>query len=199
MLKTMILTMLTVIVLAATPVWAAAKPNLVLIMMDDLDAPSAQQMPQTLQLIANQGVTFDRAYATATLCLPARATFFTGRYPHTTGMRNGGHKKFHQLHLDVESLGPWLQKAGYQTAFFGKYVNDYPRGAPNTFVPPGWSRWVGATFEQFYSQYDYGMNEDGTLVSYGHTPADYFTDVLSRKSIEFLDTATAAVPAKPLP
>ena len=41
MLKTMILTMLTVIVLAATPVWAAAKPNLVLIMMDDLDAPSA--------------------------------------------------------------------------------------------------------------------------------------------------------------
>ena len=81
MLKTMILTMLTVIVLAATPVWAAAKPNLVLIMMDDLDAPSAQQMPQTLQLIANQGVTFDRAYATATLCLPARATFFTGRYP----------------------------------------------------------------------------------------------------------------------
>ena len=40
-----------------------------------------------------------------------------------------------------------MQEAGYQTAYFGKYLNGYPDGDP-THVPPGWDEWYGKLNEQ---------------------------------------------------
>jgi arylsulfatase A-like enzyme len=37
-----------------------------------------------------------------------------------------------------------------------------------------------------YSQYDYTLNENGKLVSYGHTPQDYGTDVYAKKANDFI-------------
>ncbi|MFO1070207.1 MAG: sulfatase [Geminicoccaceae bacterium] len=175
---------------------SAAKPNLVVIMLDDLDAAAVQQMPGTLAQVAQAGLTFDRAYTVEPTCFPSRAAFFTGRYPHSTGMRVGGYAKFVTAGLEANTLGPWLQQAGYYTAFAGKYINDYPRRKTDTYVPAGWNRWAAGLYEDFYAQYNYRMNEDGVVVSYGAAPTDYFTDVLSRKAVDFIADAKAR--AKPL-
>ena len=65
----------------------------------------------------------------------------------------------------------------------GKYLNGYgnqPR------VPAGWSEWH-ATAPDDQRVYDFTMNNNGTLVKYGHDPADYKQDVLSEKAVDFVD------------
>jgi arylsulfatase A-like enzyme len=68
-------------------------PNVVVIMVDEQKANSlslyGNPLVQTpnLDRLADEGVLFDRAYATCPLCVPARVSLMTGRYPHTTGSR----------------------------------------------------------------------------------------------------------------
>jgi len=65
-------------------------------------------------------------------------------------------------------------------------------------VPPGWDAWQ--TFVQDGDQpgsdavyYDYTLNENGTLIPYGHADADYSTDLLKKRTLRFI-TANAALP-----
>ena len=62
--------------------------------------------------LADEGVTFSRAYCTAPLCTPARMSIFTGRYPHDHGMvTNGGPMHQPRPGLDLmrypEGPGTW--------------------------------------------------------------------------------------------
>jgi arylsulfatase A-like enzyme len=43
-----------------------------------------------------------------------------------------------------------------------------------------------------YPEFNYRMNENGTIRDYGNQPSDYLTDVLARKGTAFIDSATAA-------
>jgi hypothetical protein len=61
---------------------------------------------------------------------------------------------------------------------------------PDTYVPPGWNQWDVAGFG--YPEFDYRLNENGRLQSYGHRPADYLTDVLAAKGVAFINSAAAA-------
>ena len=66
-----------------------------------------------------------------------------------------------------------LRPLGYRTAMMGKYLNGY---LPKTrHVPPGWTTWDVAG--NGYGEFNYNLNENGTLVHYGAPPADYLTDV----------------------
>ncbi len=58
-----------------------------------------------------------------------------------------------------------------------------------THVPPGWTEWY-ATFSNQY--FDYQINANGKLVSYGSEAADYQTDVLSKKSVSFIRRSAKA-------
>src|SRR5262249_19742976 len=67
-----------------------AKPNIIFILTDDLSWNLVQYMPHVLQM-QKDGVTFANAFVTDSLCCPSRASIFTGRYPHDTGIfRNAG-------------------------------------------------------------------------------------------------------------
>src|SRR4029078_10920323 len=72
---------------ASTPTPTTARPNIVFIVTDDLDADEAARLPHTQTLIAREGANFTAAYASTPLCAPSRAAILTGRYPHTTGVR----------------------------------------------------------------------------------------------------------------
>ena len=94
---------------------------------------------------------------------------------------------------DTATLATWLDSAGYTNALVGKYLNRYPWGR-GPFTPPGWDRWVGYTGSDNAPYYNYSLVEDGTVVNYGSTPADYSTDVLSKKATDFISSVPAEQP-----
>ena len=166
---------------------AETRPNVVVIETDDQTVESMKVMRNVNSLIGDQGTTFTRSFVNYSLCCPSRATFLTGQYAHnhrvwTNTAPDGGFDRFESLHAH-NNLAVWLQDAGYHTALIGKYLNQYENQPP---VPPGWSEWH-ATAPEPYRAYDYTLNNNGTLVNYGHRPADYEQDVLTRKAVDFVD------------
>ncbi|HXH98745.1 MAG TPA: sulfatase [Sphingobacteriaceae bacterium] len=127
-----------------------------------------------LDRIANEGAHFENAFVTTALCSPSRASILTGQYAHT-----------HTV-VDNEAAAPkslsyfpqYLQKAGYQTSFFGKWHMGGDSGEPR----PGFNRWVSFNGQGVY--YNPKMNIDGKAVAYKDSA--YITDVLTDLSIDWL-------------
>ncbi|NYJ03573.1 arylsulfatase A-like enzyme [Nocardioides thalensis] len=130
----------------------ATKPNIVVITLDDMRADDLQWMPRTRALIGDQGVTFEHAYSSYPLCCPARSSFLTGQHAHNHEVWSHLEPYGFKTLRDAEALPVWLQDAGYDTVFFGKYLNGYgvqpaPDGSAadsRRYIPPGWSDWQGA-------------------------------------------------------
>jgi len=167
----------------------AARPNIILVLTDDLDYASAQKMPELRSLLIEEGVSFENAFVSYPLCCPSRATILTGLYAHNHGVKGndspyGGFQKFHAQGQEENTIAALLQGSGYRTALFGKYLNNYPGDDP-TYVPPGWDEWHAVETEStVYSEYE--LNENGEVVSYGNKTRNYLTDVLSSKAIEYV-------------
>jgi N-acetylglucosamine-6-sulfatase len=162
-------------------------PNVVVIESDDQTVESMRVMNNVNSLIGDQGATFKNNFVNYSLCCPSRATFLTGQYEHNHGVLgntppNGGFGRFEALHAN-NNLAVWLQDAGYYTGMIGKYLNGYSNNPP---VPPGWSEWHAAAPND-QGVYDYTLNENGELVHYGQTPADFKQDVLTGKAVDFVD------------
>jgi N-acetylglucosamine-6-sulfatase len=166
------------------------QPNVIFILTDDLDFASAQKMPNLRSLLVEEGTSFEKAFASQSLCCPSRATILTGQYAHNHDIkgnkpRDGGFQKFRNEGLEENTIAVRLQEGGgYRTAYFGKYLNGYPGAEPASYVPPGWDEWHGKLLESLY--YDYAINHNGEVVAYGSETEDYFTDVLSRQATEYV-------------
>ncbi len=134
------LTLLT-IVLATPSITSAAglarqngkkgRPNILFIMADDHGYQAlscyGSRVNQTpnLDRLAREGMRFDRCYVTNSICGPSRAVILTGKYSHLNGFKNNG-DRFDGSQQTVAKL---LQKAGYQTAMFGKWhLKSTPTG-----------------------------------------------------------------------
>lgn len=187
---------------------AAGKPNIVLIMADDLDVTASEYweradragkddpLKKTRALIRDQGITFANAFAPNPICCPSRASLLTGRFGHNTGVLTnsgdqGGRATFANRGGEAHSLAPWLQGHGYRTAIVGKYLNGISETP--TVIPPGWSDWFVFVdnFVNEYKGYDYLVNENGTVVYRGWDEDDYSTDYVRNRSLEFIDEAAA--------
>ena len=71
--------------------------------------------------IAEDGLIVDGCYTACPLCQPSRAAFWTGRYPHETGVLSNGRKWPEKgIPADMPTLGETFQRAGWQTVHFGK-------------------------------------------------------------------------------
>lgn len=165
---------------------SAQRPNIIFILSDDEDVALHAHMPKTKALLHDSGTTFDNYFVTYALCCPSRATTLRGQYPHNTRIEGnapptGGYQKFRSLGHDSSTVATWLKGAGYHTAMFGKYMNGYQ---PGVGAPAGWSEWYGVG--NGYPSYDYTMNENGTLVHYGHRPQDFLVDVIAHKAAEVI-------------
>jgi N-acetylglucosamine-6-sulfatase len=166
------------------------RPNVLVLMTDDQTLRSLEVMPNVRRLIGGEGTTFERSFVSFSLCCPSRATFYTGQYAHNhTILGNqppvGGYDKLDKR----EWLPVWLQRAGYRTVHLGKFLNGYgSQGSAPTEVPPGWSEWYGSVDPSTYRFYDYTLNENGALVTYGANgdPAFYQTDFYARRASELI-------------
>ncbi len=170
---------------------ATARPNIVLILADDMRKDDLKYMPKTRSVLKAKGMSFQNAFVSDALCCPSRATIMRGQYAHNTGVWNisgsrGGWQTYRANGLERDNVATRLDAAGYRTALIGKYLNGY---SATTSRPPGWDRWFAHTGNIRY--YDYKMNDDGTVRRFGSSNADYETDVIANRAKTFIGTAAA--------
>ncbi len=169
----------------------ATRPNILLITADDAAIGDLDHMPQLKQYVADQGITVENALAPTPICVPARASLLTGQYSHNHGAvtiegEGGGFDAF----ADNDTLPVWLQTAGYDTLFVGKYLNGYGEDDP-TYVPPGWTDWQATVDPSTYNFEKPQINHNGEVTEH----EQYSTDLLRDLSVdEINDPARAAKP-----
>ena len=177
-------------------------PNIVLILTDDqrsdtLGTPGAA-LPNIQSELMDHGISFSNSFVVNSLCCPSRSSILTGKYSHTTGvykneMPNGGYKSFNA----TSTVATWLHGAGYRTGLIGKYLNGYKTANAAT-IPPGWDRWFvlaqGKTDTESAYYLNYSVSDQGALVSYGGTDADYSTDVFASQADSFIRTTSGSQP-----
>jgi arylsulfatase A-like enzyme len=137
------LTALSILVaLACRPAIGADRPNILLVLVDDLGwkdlhcQGNARLDTPNIDRLAEQGMLFTDAYAASPVCSPTRAATLTGWAP--ARLRITNHipdqerftpkdakllpaKMINQLPLERTTIAERLKKAGYATAFFGKW------------------------------------------------------------------------------
>jgi len=112
--------------LLATASSAIGRPNVLFIMSDDHAAHAigayrgrlAELDPTpNIDRLAAEGMLFEQAFATNSICTPSRATLLTGQYSHVNGVRtlNGA------LPPSRQALANQMRRAGYETAMVGKW------------------------------------------------------------------------------
>ncbi|KAI8717615.1 Sulfatase domain-containing protein [Fusarium sp. LHS14.1] len=111
---------------------AKAKPNIILILVDDQDVhmESLKHMPLLKQHMADEGTLYQSHYCTTAICCPARVSILTGKMSHNTNVTDivapyGGYPKFISQGLNDNYLPVWLQDAGYSTYYAGKLFNAH--------------------------------------------------------------------------
>jgi N-acetylglucosamine-6-sulfatase len=171
--------LMLVVVPGAFAIGAPAKPNIVFILVDDLrwDDLGCAGHPFSrtphIDRIAGEGARFRNAFAITPLCSPSRASILTGEYAHTHGIVDNTDRS-RQSHR-LKTFPQELQKAGYQTAFFGKWHmgND---SSPR----PGFDRWF--CLQGQGTSFDPIVNDDGhDIQTHG-----YVTDILNQKTLAFI-------------
>jgi len=173
----------------ALPTVDGIKPrNVVFVLTDDhrYDAMGFMGHPfletPHMDRLAKGGINFTAGYVTTSLCSPSRASILTGQYAHT--------------HRVVDNNNPvpegtiffpqYLQAAGYNTAFFGKWHmgggSDDPR--------PGFDRWVSFRGQGHYLPHPSGLNVDGKRVERkGH-----ITDEITDYCVDWINEQTGDKP-----
>jgi N-acetylglucosamine-6-sulfatase len=178
---------------AGAQIVPGAKPNIIVLLTDDQESRSMRVMKIAAKKLKRNGVTLKHYYDNFPLCCPARTTLFTGQYAHNHGVLSnvppdGGYGVFNELHGD-NYLPIWLQAAGYQTSYIGKFENGYaepdPYGTTPTDVPKGWNDWhvLAPSRAQYFN---YTLNQNGSLRQYSDAPEDYSTDVFTQKARNFI-------------
>lgn len=118
------------IVVASSTMLAAEKPNVIVVMADDLGIGDVSPMNSDckiktphLQKMADEGLTFFDAHTPSSVCTPTRYGLLTGRYNWRSRLARGvlsGTSK-HLIPADRATLGHLMQGAGYHTSMIGKW------------------------------------------------------------------------------
>ena len=84
----------------------------------------------------------------------------------TASSGNFAPEGYYGLKDRVNTLPAWLEKSGYHTALIGKYLNGYGARDPNE-VPPGYTDWHGALDLSAYDYFNFTLNHNGKLKTWG--------------------------------
>jgi N-acetylglucosamine-6-sulfatase len=136
----------------------------------------------TLDRLAREGTHFRNAFVTTALCSPSRASIFTGLYAHQHKVVDNNHPIPPGLIFYPE----YLQAAGYDTAFVGKWHMGEEGDAPQ----PGFDHWVSFRGQGSYLPSADGLNVDGRRVP----QKGYITDELTDYALDWIGRRPAGRP-----
>jgi N-acetylglucosamine-6-sulfatase len=152
--------------------------NILFILIDDMrfDSMSCMGHPflktPNLDRMAENGILFENGFVTTSLCSPSRASILTGQYAHIHGVLDNATL----LPAGTETFPAALQKAGYETAFIGKWhmggSTDEPR--------PGFDHWVSFRGQGTYTNPTFNVDGD-RLRREG-----YVTDLITEYCVNWL-------------
>lgn len=182
-MKALALTPFALILFIAThPASAADRPNMIVINVDELrwDGLGITGHPFVdtphIDRIAREGMLMKNSFVVTPLCGPSRGCLMTGQYAHTNGSYKNTAPKGHTKLLKTYPM--LFQKAGYKTAFIGKWTTG--RNADKT-PHPGFDRWFCSGVNRDYKM-DPVVNVDGEWVPFkGHA-----TDIDSAEAVRFI-------------
>lgn len=156
--------------------------NVVFILTDDhrydaLGFLKGQPFLQTpnLDRLAREGAHLKNAFVTTALCSPSRASILTGRYAHAHRIVDNNTA----IPKGTAFFPQQLQKAGYKTAFIGKWHMGGESDAPQ----PGFDKWISFRGQGTYLPHPNGLNIDGNRVP----QKGYITDELTGYAVEWIN------------
>lgn len=188
---------------AGLPASAAAKPNVIVIVADDLGWPdlgvqgAADLQTPNIDSLARNGVRFTSGYVTAPLCSPSRAGLMTGRCQQRFGHEvNPGptleHNPAFGLPVTESTIADRMRELGYATGWVGKSH----LGGTAAYHPlqRGFDSFFGfIEGEHHYVLPGFPTNQIDPIVS-NTTPVaetDYLTDAFSRDAVGFIQSHAA--------
>lgn len=147
------LILVLVLLIIARPLDAQDRPNVLFIISDDLNTNIGPYMDiknhtPNLDRLADEGVSFTRAYSQYPVCGPSRASLMSGLYPETNGVTDNGFKgaSYRQLNLDLSdhpTMAGFFREQGYYTARVSKIFHmgvpgGIERGSAGDDDPDSW-------------------------------------------------------------
>lgn len=183
---------------------AAAKPNIVVILVDDMGFSDigcyGSEIPTpNLDRLAAGGLRFTQFYNTGRCC-PTRASILTGLYPHQTGVGhmmedNGAPGYRGRLNDRCVTIGDVLNGAGYFTAMCGKWhvgqnagVVPWERGFQRSFNSPAGGFYYAQGRKARLFLNGKALDDDAPELPHGWYSTDLYTDF----AIRFIDESIAA-------
>ncbi|MCW2758437.1 MAG: hypothetical protein JWO46_2183 [Nocardioidaceae bacterium] len=191
----------------------ADRPNVMLVMTDDMRWDELKYMPNVRKYVEDRGLRFTNAFSPYPLCCPARSSFLLGKYAHNH------HVLYHTAPYgfgsidDSHTIGGALQSVGYRTALIGKYLNGYgvmPSKVTGKssihYVPDGWTDWMagldtiwpaGSPYAgNTYDYFSMTQNINGRTVS---NAGKYSAEVVGDETIGLVDKYAPKSGQKPAP
>lgn len=156
----------------------ASRPNIVFILIDDLRYDTFGFMGHpfvetpNLDKLAIEGMRFNNAFVTTSLCSPARATYLTGQYMHHHKVVDNADP----MPSDNVTFPQMLRAAEYETAFIGKWHMGGSSSAPR----PGFDHWVSFPGQGTYQPGQQKLNVDGQSLARTKYMTDELTDYAVR-------------------
>jgi len=175
--------------------FGAGKPNVVVILADDLGygdlgcyGATRLRTPQ-IDRLAREGMRFTDFHANGSTCSPTRAALLTGRYQQRSGIEEALSEKSPGLRGDTRTIATYLKAAGYATGAFGKWhLGSRPGSAalPNRqgFDEFRGSRHGGIDYASHVDRYgrlDWWHDEEPVV------EPGYATDLLTGHALRFIE------------
>lgn len=175
---------------------ASGKPNILMILVDDLGYGDLSSYGATdlktpnIDKLISAGMRFDNFYANCPVCSPTRAALLSGRYPDLVGVpgviRTHITNSWGYLAPHAELLPKLLKTAGYQTAIIGKW--HLGLDLPNTPIERGFDHFhgfLGDMMDDYYNHRRHGNNYmrlDGKEID----PEGHATDLFTQWAVDYV-------------
>lgn len=180
---------------ALAPAQAAARPNILLILADDLGYGNLgcygarEILTPNLDKLAAEGMRFTQAYAGSTVCAPSRCALMTGYHTGHALVRGNGQRDLSLGAGDV-TITEILKRAGYRTGLFGKWSLG-GLGTPGYPTRKGFDEWFGFFSQTHAHNYypEHLLENEREFLLRGNTGTqrrDYAHDVIQERAMKFL-------------